>query len=56
MPYDNVNLATFGDTLALGVTTIKFSATFFTRTPALKRILSWATGAGTRGDRLCSVC
>ena len=40
MPYDNINLATFGDTSALGMTTIEFSATFFTRTPALPRILT----------------
>ena len=40
MPYDNISLATFGDTTALGVTTIEVPATFFTRTALLPRILT----------------
>ena len=40
MPYDNVTLATFGDTTALGVTTVEIPATFFTRTALLPRILT----------------
>ena len=40
MPYDNVTLATFGDTTALGVTTVEIPATFFTRTALLPRLLT----------------
>lgn len=43
MPYDNINLATFGDASALGVTTIEIPATFFARTAPLPRTRSIAS-------------
>ena len=43
MPYDNISLATFGDASALGVTTVEFTAAFFTRTPPLPRIRTTAS-------------
>ena len=42
MPYDNIILATFGDASALGVTSVEFTAAFFTRTPPLPRIRTTA--------------
>ena len=36
MPYDNINLATFGAATPLGVTTIEVPATMFTRTAPLR--------------------
>ena len=38
MPYDNVNLATFGEVSVLGVTTVEIPATFLSRTIPLPRI------------------
>ena len=40
MPYDNINLATFGDATVLGVATIEVPATFFARTVHLPRTLN----------------